>query len=129
MLTETNVQKVIEEFHELWRHHKTNPSLYLSKKGVPHKVHSSYEGHADFGNIYLLTVPSLNISGGLHHIILDLRDEETDEVVVFDPNRGKHGKYYYQGWDKPLESAWSVVLHAWIIDLIVEYKKEDPCPH
>jgi hypothetical protein len=42
---------------------------------------------------YLVCVPSLNIMGGNHQLIVEMDDE--GDWVVLDPNEGKDGKIYY----------------------------------
>ena len=65
--------------------------------------------------MYLITVPSLNVVGGLHHIIMDLR---SDTEIILDPNYGRVGKKYYTGWSVKSESLLAVQLSAFLIDLI-----------
>lgn len=43
--------------------------------------------------LYLLTVPSLNIEGGKHAVLV--RAEDFKEEEIWDPNRGRKGKKYY----------------------------------
>lgn len=56
--------------------------------------------------VYFLTVPSLNIAGQLHFIILDTRNG----FKLYDPNSGKDGKKFYDhsyrdtlSWSNPIE--------------------------
>lgn len=43
------------------------------------------------GIVMLATVPSLNIPGGMHRIVIDLRDV----LTVYDPNKGRDGRRFY----------------------------------
>jgi hypothetical protein len=46
------------------------------------------------GNVYAVTVPSLNTKGhGLHSIIVDTRNE--GDIQIFDPQNGIEGKDFY----------------------------------
>lgn len=56
------------------------------------------------GRIYLVQVPSLNIRGGMHMIVLDSRADP----LVFDPNTGREGVETYdlgkiRGWGDLIE--------------------------
>jgi len=44
------------------------------------------------GRLYLVAVPSLNIPGGMHTILLDYTSKE---IIVIDPNKGYPGRAYY----------------------------------
>ncbi len=119
MLTGVSVETVIEEFHDVWKNaeNKINPSTYLSKRLVSHNVlNDPFNNLLEWDKVYLLTVPSLNIDGGLHHIIIDLRN---DLEVVLDPNRGREGRRYYIGWGNQPCNNLEVRLHAWLTDLEV----------
>ena len=49
------------------------------------------------GDLLLVTVPSLNIIGGNHRVVIDLRDEH----VLYDPNEGREGAKLY---DKDMQN-------------------------
>lgn len=119
MLTGADVQTVIEEFHADWKstENKINPSTYLSKRLVGHNVlNDPFNNLLEWDKVYLLTVPSLNIDGGLHHIVIDLRN---DFEVVLDPNRGRDSRRYYIGWSDEPRNNLEVRLHAWLTELEV----------
>lgn len=46
------------------------------------------------GKTYLVSVPSLNISGGLHQVIFQIT--QSWNIVVFDPAQGRKGRRFYQ---------------------------------
>lgn len=117
MLTGIEVQTVINEFHAGWKstENKINPSTYLAEKSVPHSAcNDPFNNLLEWGSVYLLTVPSLNIDGGLHHIVVDLRN---DAEIVLDPNKGREGRRYYIAWSDTPVSNLEVRLHAWLTDL------------
>lgn len=116
MLTGIPIHDVIETFHYDWKAKKSNPAVFLNRNGFNYEVnHNPFCHTAEWGSVYLLTVPSLNIVGGLHHIIMDLR---SDTEVILDPNYGKAGKKYYTGWSKKSESLLAIQLSAFLIDLV-----------
>ena len=70
------------------------------------------------GAVYLLTVASLNIPGGLHQILLDYRD--ATKPVVLDPaKRYKGRKYYTLDSIEADETADAFVLFSWIVDYTI----------
>ncbi len=124
MLTGIDVGTVINEFHAGWKssENKVNPSTYLTEKSIKHSVCSEpFSNILEWGSVYLLTVPSLNIDGGLHHIVVDLRN---DTEVVLDPNKGREGRRYYIGWSQTASSSLEVKLHAWLTDLEINLCEE-----
>lgn len=118
MLTGIPVNEVISDFHHRWKDPNDgyDPSSYLMEKGCPFIVsRDPFNNFLVWGRVYLLTVPSLNVEGGLHHIVVDVRGEEEK---VFDPNEGKEGRRYYYGWSgATIKSPLAVKLHGWIVDL------------
>jgi len=45
------------------------------------------------GRTYIIGVPSLNVIGGSHCVVVDWRDEE--RCVILDPAKGREGRHYY----------------------------------
>lgn len=90
---------VIDEFHDsYYKNHDLLPWEYLGIKGLSCKKHYSHENHKtlEADRIYLLTVSSLNIEGGLHHIIAQTVYEDGEiRWYVFDPNKDYLGRHYY----------------------------------
>lgn len=116
MLTGIAINDIISSFHNDWKLLKSNPSEFLSHQGVKHSVNKDVFSHkVNWGNVYLLTVPSLNIEGGLHHIVLDLTG---DFESVLDPNNGKEGKKYYTGWSHDAGGL-QVKLKSWMVDIVI----------
>lgn len=125
MLLNRPVEQVVEEFHDPWTKHETDPERYLEPFGIECKTFDGIWGTlAEPENLYLLTVPSLNKPGHLHHVLLDLRG---DLPVVFDPNRGRireglgQAEYqwpvnYYIPWDETPKHSCETKLTSWIID-------------
>lgn len=70
------------------------------------------------GEVYLLTVASLNIPGGLHQILLDYRD--ATKPVVLDPAKGYTGrKYYTVDSIEADEEDNAFLLFSWIVDYTI----------
>ena len=59
------------------------------------------------GGLYMLVVPSLNIKGGSHYIVLDYRDE--DAPKIYDPNKGREGKEFYCEQTNPVKAFFATI--------------------
>ena len=70
------------------------------------------------GAVYLLTVPSLNIKGGLHQILVDYRDPERPQAL--DPAKGYTGRMYYTiDSIEADEKDNAFLLFSWIVDYTI----------
>lgn len=121
MLAGIPIDTVISEFHQEWKSSAatTNPQTYLLQKGFECEVRAdTFNNCVDWDGVYLVTVASLNIPGGLHHIILDMRN---GIETVLDPNIGRHDKKYYIGWSAKPENELEIPLRSWIVDLEIKY--------
>lgn len=120
MVTGLDIETVYNEFHDPY-YVKRNQSIhrYAAEKGVDlQPAYTCYNSLAERG-VYLVTVPSLNIVGGLHEIVVDTRD---GFINVYDPVRD--GRYRYVSYADvtdcgPLE----VQLKSWLIDYRVMESK------
>lgn len=120
MILDTPVDEVVEEFHSKWINGLTDPAHYLIKKLAKFQIHREpYDRTLHYGKVYLLTVPSVNITGRNHHLLVDMRRGEGKEIV-YDPNDGKTDKAHYVGWTKGRQEDRQCSLKAWQIDLSIE---------
>lgn len=120
MILDIPVDEVVKEFHEDWMNRRTDPAHYLIKKLAKFQIHREpYDNALLFGKVYLVTVPSVNITGRNHHIIVDMRHGPGKEIV-YDPNDGRLDKCRYVGWTKGREELGQYSLKAWAIDLSIE---------
>lgn len=100
MLLNKPVQNVINAFHEAYHHDsmRVNEFTYLSGLGLPVQKCYTLE-ELDDEYVYMLGVPSLNIPGIMHSVVLYFQDwdycGEEPDIVVLDPNKGKEGKKWY----------------------------------
>lgn len=89
--------------------HTFNAGEILNELGV--KYNPCDNNTVIKGKVYLATVPSLNMLGYFHQVIIDARES----MLVFDPNRGIAGRNYYV--TKVCPSARKQIrLHSWILD-------------
>lgn len=116
MLTGMPIDKVIEEFHGDYLALNIDIGDYLRSKGFVVRDAYSKERLLKPGSVYLLCVPSLNVVGGLHEVVVDIRDV----FEIYDPQAGrKDKKYYVYGvglYDDPL----AVEFKGYVIDAEIE---------
>ena len=116
MILNKPVEKVIEEFHSRYYNNwEITISEYLTKNGVQH--HCSEGGGREtlhMGGLFLCTVPSLNIPGALHQIVIDMTDHK---FIVHDPIKGWEGKKFYVGADQDPEVPGASIIHSWVKDV------------
>lgn len=116
MILNKPVEKVIKEFHSRYYNNwEITISEYLTKNGVPH--HCSEGGGREtlhMGGLFLCTVPSLNIPGALHQIVIDMTDHK---FIVHDPIKGWEGKKFYVGPDQDPEELGAFIIHTWVKDV------------
>ncbi len=116
MLLGIPVERVLEEFHDRYKAHEVKPFDYLAGKIQAHYPVDAEED-LEWDRVYLLGVPSLNIRGGMHAVLLDTRG---GKLRLYDPNVGKAGREYYFLSRESLSSvAGGVLLTSWAISLYV----------
>ena len=81
----------------------------LTKLGVEWKALPRLQNTLEAGKVYLATVPSLNLPGTFHQILLDCREPE---ILILDP-AAMTGKLYYS---LDVIDGMSVPLTSWILD-------------
>lgn len=93
MLTGRDQLQVDEEFTLYYLKNELTISRYLEKHSIETIPYYTAGIHQVLnGNLYLCTVPSLQIQGFFHQIIIDARFVG---LVVYDPCKGIPNKHYY----------------------------------
>jgi len=125
MLLGKTAQEVVDKWHDLYYHHQEPLMDILEEEGLSVEYHYS-AGSAKLlpGNLYMITVPSLNIEGSLHQVIVDWRDTAVGPVCL-DPAKGLLDRKYYtlseDEWDDVVEAR---LLTSWILDFTINGWKE-----
>ncbi len=92
---------------------------YMMNKGLRLDCYTSNITHSkslELGRVCLVTVPSLNIDGGLHSIVWDGRSYEGNKYI-YDPNEGREGRrYYIAQFDNYTPIGNEVVLNGFFVD-------------
>jgi len=109
--------EVIRRFHDDYLARMFGFGSILDDLCIPYRAYQSDEDHViDEPGAYLLTVPSLNIPGFLHHLVVEM--DEDDEWVVLDPVMGREGKRYYKA--SPPRSESELMLAGYQIDAFID---------
>lgn len=114
MLVGIDENKAYAEWHHKFQNRSSWLDTALDKYGIPYLYGSPRSATLLYGFAYLLTVPSLNIQGGLHQVIAILCKE--GGVEIFDPVKGRGGLYYV--YESPAGDK-EVEIKSWAIDLAI----------
>ena len=130
-------QEVTDKWHDRYMSNDehVNEATILASYGFMTRPYLSIDNQVVWGNVYLLAVPSLNIIGGMHSIVLDLREEGCNKL--YDPAKGREGRKHYIGPDEESDDESAVSLESWTICCSVAIpESEEPmmpsrmhCPH
>lgn len=120
MLMDEPASAVIERYHDHYYSQKSvEVADILVNEGFMFKRELAGTVTTLFpGSVYMLTVASLNIPGGLHQILVDYRDPE--RPVVLDPAKGYLDRKYYTLDQHEADSVKEAfLLFSWIVDYSV----------
>lgn len=92
MILNEDVDIVTEQFHDKYIGQGIQPHEYLESKGIKFRHCMTAERSLTIGFVYILSVPSINIKGGSHYIVVERVE---DGWFVYDPNDGKEGRFSY----------------------------------
>lgn len=94
MLKAAPADEVIEKMHLRYREKGMTMREMLDELQIPFESFDTcgHSGLEEYG-AYLCTVPSLNIVGGTHQIIIEMTLD--DDYHVVDPVQGRDGRKYY----------------------------------
>jgi hypothetical protein len=94
MLTGKPVDQVVEQFHTAYRETDLSIGDMLRDLNIDFTDYRSSERQSITADgVYLCGVPSLNIQGGMHEVIIEMVDD--GEWTVLDPNMGRGDRLYY----------------------------------
>lgn len=101
MLAGVPAERVVDKWNNLYHDEPYRLLEMLSDYDILGIPHSPYCGSIYYGELYLVSVQSLNVVNGLHQIIVDARGENK---LLFDPSPRE--KYT---WDKLRQvGIWSI---------------------
>ncbi|OKP16218.1 hypothetical protein [Serratia fonticola] len=120
MVVSRPVGEVVELWHEKLQSKAAGIDNALDYYGIPYFYGHPRSAALWNGFIYFLTVPSLNIVGGLHEVIAIL--VEGQDPVLFDPGMGRPGSKYYVFGEPKMDSEVEII--SWTVDLAVPLARE-----
>lgn len=101
MLSGRPVEEVTKDYHHLLWGGGFRTSELLTREQIPFVVLGTEDNSVWAGRVYLACVPSLNLPGSFHAILIDAR---SGEMEVLDP--AEEGKQRYTREN----------LHSWILE-------------
>lgn len=86
-------QQLVEKYHQGYRDGTVTVRQILDGAGLKYVTFDSLDG-GDLSEegAYLVTVPSLNLTGGNHQIVIEVAE---DDYYVIDPVKGRTNRHYY----------------------------------
>lgn len=94
MITGLDISAITAEFHKDYIGMRVDTPEYLDGLGFSYRRCLAAERKLHPGYVYLVAVPSLNIKGGMHNIVIQT-SLDAERWYVIDPNEGKEGKEIY----------------------------------
>lgn len=95
MVLNIPVAAVMADHHDAYHNQNRSFREILNSSGASFTSFDSCDRQSlEESGIYLLTVPSLNIEGGNHEILVEY-DDDVCRWAIYDPRRGGKGKRYY----------------------------------
>jgi hypothetical protein len=93
MITGIPVESLIERFGDNGLNWAQEVTVLVENKIWPHRNIDAGPHPFPLEGVYLATVPSLNIAGRSHRVVIDARSEG---YTLYDPNKGRHGRSVYE---------------------------------
>lgn len=111
MITGIKRRIITRRYHERYMNGRNfNTDNILDELMVKYR-RCEHSEKVELNKVYLVTVPSLNMPGLFHQIIMDTRAG----FEILDPNRGVKGRKYYVLSVSPTSSK-QFKLRSWILD-------------
>ena len=118
MLVDEPVQGLIDQFHERYRTGNTSLGELLNELQIPCTSFDSLSLPKMLeAGAYLVSVPSLNIQGGMHQIIIEVTE---DDYFVNDPVKGIEGKLFYGRRGETFPAEGEVELGGFVVDGFID---------
>lgn len=113
--------EVIAQWHDKFHKGEAWMDDALKSYGILHLPGNPRSMQLINGFIFIATVPSLNITGGLHSIVIVCEEDKTP--VIFDPAKGYEGRMHYVVKDAADLLPGEFNLISWIIDFAIPFKQ------
>lgn len=122
MILNQKADVVTDGFHDQYVAGEKNPSDWLDMHGIRYRMCRTSERNMKPNHAYMVAVPSVNIEGGMHEIVIHVTSDNM--AIVYDPNEGRKDRLVYGCFEKGSAIPEGYVnIQSWIPDL--EFKVED----
>lgn len=115
MLTDKTVEEVTEDFHEGYTNNIKEVWEYLEQNDVLFTILLAGCRLPDLDKVYLASVPSLNIKGGLHYIVIETTED--GNWWIYDPNLGREEVMWYVASDKHVINEQSFAIKSYQLEI------------
>ena len=85
-------------------------TLLLMKLGFYVEDYGFRSSSLAHGGLYIAAVPSLNIPGHMHYVVVDVRTPGDADGIVYDPNYERKGKKWYGQPETRIVYSWGKLL-------------------
>lgn len=117
MIAGVDVHAIVDKYHDGFLHRSIWYDTVLRDLNIPHLRGQIDHAELMSGFAHFLTVPSLNIVGDFHAVLL-LWPESLVNPIVLDPNCLRPGKHYYC-FEAPDDEPMAHSLVNWRVDVYV----------
>lgn len=121
MVLNIDVDKVTYDFHQGYHDGYKEPFEYLDSNGLAYRNCMSNERSMKPDHVYIVIVPSINITAGLHCMVIHMTSDS--RWVVYDPNSGRKNTLSYGSFGKNDIPDGCVQIGSWVLEY--EFKVED----
>lgn len=122
IITGWPVEAVKKRFHVRYRETDLTLGGIFRELNIPFTNFQTADSPSigDLDGVILVGVPSLNIQGGMHQIVINMY-QESMEWSVYDPNEGMEGKLFYSAVPNDPEIPNRVMLGGgYAVDLCID---------
>ncbi|MDS7913019.1 hypothetical protein ACHQJB_15160 [Raoultella planticola] len=119
MISSQPVSEVVAQWHEKFHSKEAWLDDAMDHYRIPYFYGHPKKAELLPGFIYFLTVPSLNIVGGLHQILAAVK--EGSVVEILDPAEGRDGAKHYVY--RECQNSDECELISWSVDLAIPVVK------
>jgi len=117
---------MVDLYHDALHERRITLRDALNLEGVAFESRYSIDEQGiKYIGVYLVTVPSLNIPGCNHQIVVEMTN---DSYQVFDPVRGREGRKYYVNQGCEDDSGLQYPLGSFIVDAFIRPEWYSPKP-
>lgn len=115
------VDQIVERFHAAYRETELSLGDMLRELEIGFTDYRSSERQSiNTDGVYLCGVPSLNIRGGMHEIVIEMADD--GEWTILDPNMGRGDRLYYSADAGAVEPAVFFGTGGYNIDAFIAHE-------